>query len=80
MTKIIISIGLLKIAVISLMTLTFSMLFINIINHQNMTKSKHQTIEKNLHIEYQASQSEDFDDRTNQFVIFKINNIHNVRA
>jgi hypothetical protein len=74
------SVDLMAIAIISLMALTFSMIFINNANNHNMKKSKYQTLEKSLNFEYQATQSEDFSDRTNQFVIFKINNTYNVRA
>ncbi len=74
------SVGLVGIAIISLIVLTFSMVFINSANNQNMMKSKYQTLEKSLNVEYQATQSEDFYDIKNQFVIFKINNIYRVRA
>ncbi len=49
------NVGLLGIAAIALMTLTFSIVFINSANAESMTKSKYQALEKNLNVEYKAA-------------------------
>lgn len=80
MMKLNISVGLRVATAISLMTLTLSMVFIMSANKIQMTKSTSQKLEKSLDVEYETVQSEGLYDKTNQFVIFKINNIRNVSA